>query len=120
MQKNKDLGFDSENIIRLQLEGSIHSKIEAVRQELTQNPNVLSLTSVNCSFLGRSNSVGVNQWEGKTGGESIGMALHAVDHDFVMTFKMKMTQGRFFSLDFSSSRTGRFVFGHADDRISGR
>ena len=117
--RKKDLGFNQEHILHLIFRGEFGRKYEAVKQELLNHPAIVSITASNCSFVGRSNGIGMGHWEGKTQEGKIPMALHAVDYDFFQTFDMKLVQGRFFSREFSTDEKKNFIFNEEAIRAMG-
>ena len=97
--KNKELGFDKEQVVILQVnDDSILQNINAVKQELLKDPRVVSV-SVSSHVPGhgaRHNLLiptGGTQEEGKMAG-----FMH-VDHDFIGTLGIEIIEGRNFSIE---------------------
>jgi putative ABC transport system permease protein len=114
--RNKDLGYNKENIICLSSISDIAQKYITVKNELLTNPNVLGITIVD-SFLDSPNSSATSdviRWEGQTADESIPwLIVKGVDPDFQKTFGIEMSEGRFFSEEFSSDLTEGMVVNEA-------
>ena len=100
--KNKDLGFNRENIIALNTDNSIRSNFEAVKNKLKQNPKIVSVAASNLNPMYVMNSTSNINWEGKTKKEEVLFHFIFSDRDLVNTFNMKIVEGRFFSEDFGS------------------
>ena len=103
--RNKDLGYDKENIVCLNVLGGIEQNASAVKNRLMDNPKIVGMTIVD-SFLDAPNSSAsssVIHWEGQKAGETIPwLIVRGVDFDFQKTFDIPMAAGRFFSREFPS------------------
>lgn len=111
--RNKNLGYDKENIICLNTLGGIAQNYSAVKNSLMTNPNIVGITVVD-SFLDEPNSSATSDvisWEGQNAGENLPwLIVRGVDFDFLKTFGFKMAEGRFFSEEFpSDSEEGMVV-----------
>ena len=116
--KNKDLGFNRENVIELNINNSIRSNLEAVKNELKQNPKIISVAASNQNPTYVMNSTSNFDWEGKNEKDEILIHFMFGDKDFVNTFKMKMAEGRFYSKDFGSD-TSSIVINEEAAKIIG-
>jgi len=109
--KNKDLGFQKENIICFDAVGGFGRNYEAVKNELLQNPNFISVTkslSPTGLFGLNSNRREIN-WEGKDPNKEIIILRWGVDYDYLKTYNMSMIEGRFFSREFSSDTSNYII-----------
>ncbi len=99
--QSKDLGFQKENILHTQIDETIKSKINVVKQELQKNAEVLSVTlsSDLPVYYGGYGTSDV-EWEGKNPADKIVMNFVRVDEDYLSTFQTELKEGRFFSRDF--------------------
>jgi len=91
----------------------------AIKQQLIQNPNILSVTAANTSLLSDEKSTGTASWEGKSDDEVIWMEVHPVDYDYLKTFDMKMAEGRFFSEEYSTDAQEGIVLNEAAIKAMG-
>ena len=75
--------------------------MEAFKQELTKNPDILSATNASLMF---ANGIPGSGWlfNKKTGTDPILSQFLDVDYDFLKTFQIDLKSGRFFSKDFST------------------
>jgi putative ABC transport system permease protein len=128
--KNRSLGFDKNHLIYMQLrsEGNlweqydaqkIWSKYKTLRNELSQNPNILEVSSATCLPFGwMGDEFGQLDWEGKDPEHQISMNHMAVDSHFFKTFQLEMMEGRFFSDEFPSD-TQNFILNEAAVKATG-
>ncbi len=103
--KNMDLGYDQENLICLRYTNEMHRNYEAIKSELLRNPEILGITRTNHTLdtVRSTTSTSTINWPGKNTDRDLGV-IHVLsaDQDFVDTFGIKMSEGRFFSLEFPS------------------
>ena len=100
--KNKDIGFNRENIIEININKTIRNNLLAVKNELKQNPDIVSVGAGSASPAYVMSSSSGFDWPGKNKDDRVLIHFISGDEDFVTTFKMKMVQGRFYSKDFGS------------------
>ncbi len=99
--KNKDLGFNKNNVIRLKLRGEFFSSFDIIKNELLQDKNIMAMTSANSPFTSYGNSTTGKYRQGNED-RTVGVRINAVDYDYLKTFEMKMKSGRFFSKEFTA------------------
>jgi putative ABC transport system permease protein len=128
--KNQKLGFDQNRLIYTQLrsEGNLWEQYDArktwmnyetLKNELSQNPNVLDISSATClPFGAMGGEFGQLDWEGKDPTYQVTMNHMAVDPQFFATFKLEMADGRFFSEEFPSD-SNNFVLNEAAVKATG-
>ena len=122
--KNRQLGFEKNHLIYTQLrsEGNLWDQYDAqktwmnyktLKNELSQNPNVLDVASATClPFGSMGQEFGQLEWEGKDPEYQVTMNHMAVDPHFFKTFQMEMIEGRFLSDEFISD-TQNFILNEA-------
>ena len=105
--KDKDLGFNKENIIYVPVRGKILEKYPLIKREIEQNQKVygITITSHNQPTAVYSNGGGWN-WEGKDPSVNPLVSNLSVDEGFVKTFGLKLTEGRFFSDSIAADTSG--------------
>jgi putative ABC transport system permease protein len=110
--KNKDLGFDKENLIYLETE-DFAGKYETIKNELLQHPEIISIAASGDMLL----NIGTNNvadWEGMDkNAKWISFPTLYITEDFAQTFKLKMAEGRFFSKEYPSDEMQGFVINEA-------
>lgn len=107
--KNKDLGFDRENLIYVQMESSDREKQETLRRTLLQAPAVKDITFTNTEFLYLGFETAEITWEDQKAGESVNIQIRTADFHSLKTFGMEMAAGRFFSPDVGTDIGGAFI-----------
>jgi putative ABC transport system permease protein len=97
--KTKDLGYDQENLISFASYGEIGNNYESVRNELLQNPDILSVCR---GFPPRQSLAGTTEvdWEGKDASREFLIHEDTGGYDYLQTFGLEMAEGRFFSREF--------------------
>jgi putative ABC transport system permease protein len=108
--RNKDLGYDKENMITLDLNTIVQKNYEAFRNELSGNPNILNVTRVAglpTSGYWFSNSRW--NWEGKDPDKDILFRANFVDYDYLEALKAPVVMGRNFSKDYGADATGIII-----------
>ncbi len=103
--KNKSLGFEKEHIIHIPIEGSLKDSYESVKSELLQRPGILNVTVSSHSPTGVYWNGQDWEWEGRDPNVNPLVTYLNVDHDFTETFRIQMTQGRFFKPELTGRRT---------------
>ena len=95
--QNLKLGYDRENLVYIYFDKEIGSHIQTFKHDLLTDPNVLSVTTTNQvpTYIGNSTSGWT--WEGKSSTEEVLMHMVMVDEDYLKTFKIDLTEGRFYS-----------------------
>jgi len=110
--QNMDLGYDQENLICLEYSNEMHKNFSAIKSELLRNPAILGITRSNHTLdtVRATTSTKTITWKGKTQNQDLGV-IHVLsaDQDFTETFRIKMSEGRFFSLEFPSDRKDSVV-----------
>jgi ABC-type antimicrobial peptide transport system permease subunit len=97
--KNKNLGLDKDNVVYIYLNESMNQNFEALRNELLQNPDIISASTSNQLPTYVANSTSGVDWEGKNPDETMLFHNLSVDPDYLNTFKLELSEGRFFSED---------------------
>jgi putative ABC transport system permease protein len=109
----KDLGFNKNNLISIQMPMGMKHKYYSLKSGLQQEPLITGVTAslLNPVSIG-SNSSGVS-WEGKDPDKHVLIGTNAVDYDYIKTMQMELVSGRDFSRDFTADMardtTGNFL-----------
>ena len=123
--KSKDLGFDKENVIAVNINGDKKNKYEALRQELLQYPQILSMTASSHSPINIGSNSGGADWEGKDPDQSLIVSMSAVNFDYTETLKIPIIEGRSFSREYGSDQTnddggGAFIINREMAKMIGK
>jgi len=117
--RNKDLGFDKENILVLRATRGFLEKASTIKQELLNHPRIQSIASslLRIDTWESADFSSAFSWSGKTKEIEGLIGQNWVDHDFLKTLNLEMAEGRFFSLEFPSDSTGAVILNETAVRI---
>ena len=94
--KNKDIGFDRENLVAITLNGDIQKNFDAFKSEASQIPGVHSLTKASHIPLGEFGTSPEVIWKGKTEDDATLFTGMVGSPDFVNTYGVQLISGREF------------------------
>jgi putative ABC transport system permease protein len=106
--RNRDMGYEREQILVLTPQGGINKNLEAFKAELERNPSVLAVTA-SSSLPNNINSLTFAQWPGKPETSNIQIYELVVDRNFVDLYGLKIVRGRNFSRETASDSAGAFL-----------
>lgn len=106
--KNRDLGYDRENLMMIWTTGDIEKNFTTFKEELKRTGVVKAACKSN-SPITRIFSTNVPEWEGMTPGTNISFTTIATEYDYAETMGIKLVSGRDFSPDFKSDSTALLV-----------
>jgi ABC-type antimicrobial peptide transport system permease subunit len=104
--RDRKLGYNKENLIYFVIRGDSFTKYDAMKNELLQHPNILSITRTRA--LPDDGTFFINskwRWKGKNPDEEVLMNGNFVGYDYFETFGMEIKEGRSFSKEFSTDQT---------------
>ena len=110
--KNKNLGFDKENLIYLKTESSIEN-YDSIKSDLLNHANITHVTASSDlpTNIGRNTGA---EWEGRENdADYISFPTLFVSDDFLETFHLEMAQGRFFSSKTPNDQNQGFIVNEA-------
>ena len=117
---NKDLGFNSHNILFSNIVTNQKGSIEPLRQRLLQHSEIKNVCVSDYIPFILPGGDDLN-WEGAKPDEKVFVRFSNISYDFVPTFELKMLSGRNFSRDFPAddnkcliNETAARVFGWKD------
>jgi putative ABC transport system permease protein len=118
--KNKDLGFDKEQVIMMNMYGPLFNQIPAFKAELSRIPGVRSITRLGASLPGARESI-ENSFVpgGAAADQNRWIGVMFADHDLMETMGMKMVAGRSFSRDFPTDSSEAWLINEAAAREFG-
>lgn len=117
---NKDLGFDSKNILYTEINVHDTTRFETIKNRLLQYPEISDAAfSSTIPFIG--NIGGYITWDDASPDERVMVSRNYVNYDFIATYNLKMAYGRNFSKDYPAdnqaciiNETALKVFGWDD------
>jgi putative ABC transport system permease protein len=111
--RNKDLGFDKDQVVSFNLSRETVQQWEVLKQRLLQNPNISNVTTASSipggGYPNRMRSVETN--EGNM--EDLGMNELRIDFEYFPTLGIEMAQGRNFSFDYSTDTARALIVNEA-------
>ena len=97
--RNKDLGYDKEQVLSFPLNGKKDSydAVKLLREELAANPNILAVTAADNNLgRGKDGSVSSSVWGFDYKGKSVRTNTLTVDYDYIKTLGLELKEGRSF------------------------
>jgi putative ABC transport system permease protein len=92
----KNLGFDRENMIRLEPTGDLFRNFDAFKNELAKSPSIISIAASASNPLSTTGSNTGVRWQGKPKDLRITFKTIACTYDFPETMGLKIIEGRNF------------------------
>jgi len=95
--RNRNLGYDRENVFAFWMPQEMAKHYEAVKAELMSEPGVVGVTAAGGNLINIGSSTGDTDWEGKEPGRMFIIRPMGVEKDFVQSFKLKLAAGESFT-----------------------
>ncbi|MGE5420151.1 MAG: ABC transporter permease, partial [Chloroflexota bacterium] len=119
--REKDLGFNKENLICIPLSENMKPRYYALKKELKNESLVMGVTAASSNPVQIGSNSGGVWWEGKDPEQTVLIGMNGIDYDYMSTLGMKLASGRDFSVDFPSDAahdtTGNFLINQEVARI---
>ncbi len=93
----KDLGYNKDNLIAIQITGNMKSKYYSLKKELQKETLIQGVTGSRWSPVIMGSNSGGARWEGKDPDKNVLIGTNIVDYDYMKTLKMELVSGRDFS-----------------------
>ncbi|MEM6641669.1 MAG: ABC transporter permease [Bacteroidota bacterium] len=106
--KDRDLGYDQENLLSMDYTHDISENYDVIKQELLASGVVESMTRSN-SKITQINSNNFLGWPGKPENQKVIFTTITSDYDYAETMGIEMLLGRDFSADFASDSNAIIV-----------
>ncbi|MCF8358091.1 MAG: ABC transporter permease [Prolixibacteraceae bacterium] len=94
--RNKNLGFNKDQLVYVHLEGDLTEKRDILREELCRNTSIINATCASRSPIGIYWNGGGWEWEGKEAEFDPQITYIETDDHFQETFEIKMAEGNYF------------------------
>ncbi|MFT3750498.1 MAG: ABC transporter permease [Agriterribacter sp.] len=92
--KNRNLGFNKNNLLQIDMNSEMKKNYAAVQQDLLQSGVVEELAISNYNTLYDGNNTGGFTWEGKTSDNQVLISMRYVSPGYMKTTGMKILHGR--------------------------
>ncbi|MFH2037006.1 MAG: ABC transporter permease [Candidatus Zixiibacteriota bacterium] len=94
---SQDIGYDTDNLISIEMRGDMPSNYNTFRRQLLTDPQILAVSgSLQHPSFNGANTGGVN-WPGKTEDEKTLIGINIVDFDFTKTMGIQLLEGHSFN-----------------------
>lgn len=103
--RNKDLGYNKEQVVSIPLNGrkNSYAVLDLLRDELSQNPGVLSVSGSDSNLgLGKDGSITSSAMGFAYKGKGVVTNALTVDYDYAKTLDLELKSGRMFSREYST------------------
>jgi len=102
---NLDLGYNRDRVVVVHLEGVTRSETNALKENIMQHPDIVSIAGAQILPVKWSNTQRVFP-EGLEAEETCTMDVYPVDYDFIESLDMQIVQGRSFMPEFGDAAEG--------------
>jgi putative ABC transport system permease protein len=106
--KNRDLGYDQENLITVDYNNDVEKNYRPIKLELMQSGAIESMTRAN-SAITQINSNNFLGWPGKPEELKVIFTTIVTEYDWARTMGIKVLEGRDFSEEFKSDSSAIIV-----------
>jgi ABC-type antimicrobial peptide transport system permease subunit len=100
--KNRDMGYDRENLIQIWMNGELQNNFSTIRQELVNTGTVEYVCKSNSPVTAVFSNNEV-KWPGMATDQRVAFSTIATEYDYTKTMGVKMIEGRDFSREFNDS-----------------
>lgn len=100
--KNRDMGYDRENLIQIWMNGELQNNFSTIRQELVNTGAVEYVCKSNSPVTAVFSNNEV-KWPGMSTDQRVAFSTIATEYDYTKTMGIKMIEGRDFSREFNDS-----------------
>ncbi|WP_347924181.1 ABC transporter permease [Pontimicrobium sp. SW4] len=107
--KNRDLGYDKDQLISMNVNGTMIEKFSVIRQDLINTGAVKDATLSNSQLLQGGNNGSGLEWTGGTNTEDVLISFRYVSSDFLNTTGMELVEGRGFNKNVDADSTNVMI-----------
>jgi putative ABC transport system permease protein len=94
--KNRNLGFDRNNLLEIAMQGEMNKHTDAIKDDLLKTGVIENTAMADHSAIYGGNNTDGLSWPGKTPGSKVLISWRSVTPDFFATTAMKIVDGRNF------------------------
>jgi putative ABC transport system permease protein len=118
MQK-KNLGFNSEQVLRIRLGGALRGKLASFKNDLETQSSIVATAPATMTLANVDNS-GNYEWEGMQQGEEFLMTQSNVDTGFINTLGLTLLRGNNFAYQTETDSINQYVINETAVKMMGR
>jgi ABC-type antimicrobial peptide transport system permease subunit len=107
--KNKNLGYDKEQLIYLPLRGDTRQSYSVFKDQLLRDPRIIGITGARQRPTAFGSKIGGVDWEGKDPESQVSLGYTSVDFDFVETMNIDLKEGRAFLKSRATDTSNAFL-----------
>jgi predicted permease len=107
--RNRDLGYQKNNLLDMKLTGRMQENFPAIRQDLLNTGVVENAALCSSESLHTSDNSSNYSWEGKDPNSSILISRRPISPEYVATMGMQVTEGRDFYADGKSDSSNILI-----------
>ena len=107
--QQKDLGYSTENVVYIDMEGKSKDNYEVMKTELLREPSIIAVTRANQLPFRMGSNGGGYDWQDRdvTNDVLIGFAVAGYDYDRVLD--LELVEGRYYSQDFPTDTSNGII-----------
>ena len=120
--RNKNLGFDKENLVHIMFEDR-NSRInyEGLKEELLKNPKIIGIargySPMNSGIARQFGATANVNWDGKDPGEEITFYRQMVGFGYLELLGIELLEGRYFSKDYSGDIDRSYILNESAAKV---
>jgi len=107
--KNKNPGYDKEQLIYLPLRGDTRQSYSVFKDQLLRDSRIIGITGARQRPTAFGSKIGGVDWEGKDPDSQVSLGYTSVDFDFVETMKIELKEGRVFLKSRATDTSNAFL-----------
>ncbi len=107
--KNRDLGFEKENLIRLPVNGDVIKNFIPIQQDMLASGKIENIGLNNSEVLSGGNNGSGLEWQGGTDTEDVLISFRYISAGFFETAGMKIIEGRGFDNEIDNANNNVLI-----------
>ncbi|MEP6949241.1 MAG: ABC transporter permease [Ginsengibacter sp.] len=107
--KDRDLGYDKQNLIYVNLQGKMKGHFNAIRNDLQSTGAVQNAAISNSQMLQLSSNTGDFTWQGKQPDKQVLITVEGVSPEYISTMALHLKEGRDFYPDAKADSTNIII-----------
>jgi len=117
--KGKDLGFEKEHLLYIQMRSGLEKKYEGFKNALLRSADILAVSASGERPSGIYSNFNGARWEGKPDDMEISFSFSAVDYDYLAASGIELAAGRSFSREITSDADAGFIVNETAVKVMG-